>query len=99
MKPSERVNRFVSSRRLARMAKGDEAAYPDNVSGFIRDHEVAAYISKLLEVIDEQHEKIAKLERQPALVSYPRSALVKPAGRSGGAGTRPPETAPAAAAS
>ncbi|HVI79717.1 MAG TPA: hypothetical protein VM715_16410 [Candidatus Acidoferrum sp.] len=86
MKPSERVNRFVSSRRLARMAKGDEAAHPDNVSGFIHDHEVAAYISKLLEVIDEQHERIAKLERQPALVSYPRSALVKGPARENRAG-------------
>ena len=78
MKPSERVNRFVHSRRLSRSAQGEEAGRPQNVSGFIRDPEVAAYISKLLEIIDEQHEKLVKLEAQPALVSYPRSALAKP---------------------
>ena len=78
MTPSERINRFASSRRLGRIAKGNEAVQPHNISGFIRDPEVAAYISKLLEIIDEQDERIRKLERQPALVSYPRSALVKP---------------------
>lgn len=96
MKPSERVNRFVNSRRLVRMTEGNEAAHPHNVSSFIRDEETAAYISKLLEIIDEQHERIAKLERQPALVSYPRSTLVKPAGRSERAGKRSPETPTAA---
>src|SRR3954449_11400873 len=78
MKPSERVNRFVTSRRGARIAKGEEVAHPHNVSSFIRDEEVAAYISKLLEIIDEQHDRITKLERQPMLVSYPRSTLAKP---------------------
>lgn len=78
MKPSDRVSRFVQSRRLTRSTKGDEAAHPHNVSTFIRDPEVAAYISKLLEIVDEQHERIAKLEAQPALVSFPRSAPAKP---------------------
>ncbi len=73
MKPSERVNRFVQGRRTKRYAASPElSAQPQNVSGHIQDPEVAAYISKLLDVIDELHGRLAKLEHRPPIVSLPR---------------------------
>ena len=65
MKPSERISRAVNSHRL----KGDR---PQNVSSFVRDPEAAAYIGKLIEIIDELDARVRKYEKLPKLASAPR---------------------------
>lgn len=76
MKASERVNRFVSGRRSKLYAEGPDNAVPRNVSGHIKDPEVAVYIGKLLDIIDELEERISKLENRPRIVSLPRGYAV-----------------------
>jgi hypothetical protein len=72
MKPSDRINNFVRGRREKRYAHGFEAAPLRNVSGHIQDPEAAAYITKLLDVIDEMSARLTKLEKRPQIVSLPR---------------------------